>query len=1099
MVIALFAILAVLGLTQKVTSSFAATAQEDVLNNDVQTHKAAATAQESIHNNDVQTYAENDSNYETYLSFSITQDGKSYRVRAKNKTMTEIAIPSTYNGLPVSEILDNGFMACRSMKYVFIPATVKKIGSNAFYSCTVLERVYGAINVENIGNSAFAGCTNLKYFCVYDSITTMGSTVFRNVSNDVYIRMDEQQFAGLTGINTNWSGGLASGSQIIYGKENICEAIDEANTEEGYRLIQAKIIDVPVARAYAAENEENGEVFECAEEKNGKWELIREIEQEAFAGWNNEKLIINYDSKHGLETGFTVYLNQGAFASMMNCKYLEINVNISIEKEGEYSTDLFMASEKLEEVKMPDAMDKIPENTFNGCLSLTTLQYNDVENAESANNNDPSAIILSEKINFIDNYAFATCLSISEIRIPSKVTSMGMCVFQSWGSENYETGETKNQKIVIDNYLPPESTDEFDTWDKDLGEAASIEYKTMTVKLNSRGGIGGTQSVEAMYGRPLPAADAPSPDNGKVKEFRGYFSTTDISSTQFYDENMNCMKEWGEEEIRAGLDELYAYWGKKAIPIDLILDDDDNCEHETTVFYEEKFEPINVETDHKLGYKFNGFYSERNGAGVQFYDSALNPTDNKYTDLSIEVLYAYWTPIRYQVALLSNGGMGGVQKIYVDYGTKDIYLSENDLEPVSEIAIPQRDYYTFQGYYTDEGIQYFSVVDVDGVLMARCVKDWDKAKNLGLDALWETVKFKITYKSFNNDGSDYIVNYDIEDIENSEGKVYRQAELKKVNQGIKTSWAAISITIEKIGDKVIESTTGIAPIVDCLDSETGTYKIWYPSQLDEMRLLKVDKYGWIIGNFELVTDIDLKDFKNWIPLPCLFGSFNGNSHTISGMNIVVRESGYYGLFSRNDGSITRLTVNGTIKIESDIKDVYVGLLCGMNTGTGRIERCYTEKGTSYSIDSRSNDAFVGGLVGYNSGVIYNVANRAGITGDGNIGGIVGKNEGTATTSFISLASSQGEIYVKKGRAQSIGGIVAVMTGGRIESCTCTGKIKILCYPDVGEIAAPRVGKVVGTWYENGKTSYGTQMAVNSIEIEGKYVPDNIGGDVGKTI
>ncbi len=197
MVIALFAILAVLGLTQKVTSSFAATAQEDVLNNDVQTHKAAATAQESIHNNDVQTYAENDSNYETYLSFSITQDGKSYRVRAKNKTMTEIAIPSTYNGLPVSEILDNGFMACRSMKYVFIPATVKKIGSNAFYSCTVLERVYGAINVENIGNSAFAGCTNLKYFCVYDSITTMGSTVFRNVSNDVYIRMDEQQFAGL--------------------------------------------------------------------------------------------------------------------------------------------------------------------------------------------------------------------------------------------------------------------------------------------------------------------------------------------------------------------------------------------------------------------------------------------------------------------------------------------------------------------------------------------------------------------------------------------------------------------------------------------------------------------------------------------------------------------------------------------------------------------------------------------------------------------------------------------------------------------------------------------------------------------------------------
>lgn len=757
-----------------------------------------------------------------------------------------------------------------------------------------------------------------------------------------------------------------------------------------------------------------------------------------------------------------------------------------------------MSSQNLEVIKMPDAMDKIPDNTFIECISLTTLQYNDVENAESANNNDPSVIVLSEKINYIGNYAFANCFSISEIRIPSKVTQMGSLVFMDWGNPNFNTGETKNQKIVIDNYLPPESTDEFDTWDVGLGEAASVEYRTMTVKLNSQGGVGGTQSVEAMYGRPLPAADAPNPSNGKIMKFKGYFSTADKDSTQFYDENMNCMKEWGEEEIRAGLNELYAHWNPKAIPIDLVLDDDDNCEHETTVFYEEKFEPINVETDHKLGYKFNGFYSERNGAGVQFYDSALNPTDNKYTDLSIEVLYAYWTPIRYQVSLLSNGGMGGVQKIYVDYGTKDIYLSENDLEPVSQIAIPQRDYYTFQGYYTDEGIQYFSVVDVDGVLMARCVKDWDIAMNLGLDALWETVKFKITYQSFISTGSDYIVNYDIEDIENSEEKIYRQAELKKVNQGIKTSWAAISITIEQIGDKVIKSTTSIASLNECRDSETGKYTIWYPSQLDEMRL-KADKYVGIFGDFELATDIDLKDFNNWSPLPSLFGSFNGNSHTISGMNIVVSESGSYGLFTSNNGSITRLTVNGTIKIEYEVKNVYVGLLCGMNTGKGRIERCYTEKGNSYSIDSQSEFAFIGGLVGCNSGIIFNVANRAGITGEGNIGGIVGKNEGTATTSFISLASNQGEINARVASVQSIGGIVGIMTGGRIESCSCTGKIIVKCFSALGEIATPCVGKVVGTWYENGNTSYGTQMAVNTIEIEGKYVPGYIGGDVGKTI
>lgn len=117
----------------------------------------------------------------------------------------------------------------------------------------------------------------------------------------------------------------------------------------------------------------------------------------------------------------------------------------------------------------------------------------------------------------------------------------------------------------------------------------------------------------------------------------------------------------------------------------------------------------------------------------------------------------------------------------------------------------------------------------------------------------------------------------------------------------------------------------------------------------------------------------------------------------------------------------------------------------------------------------------------------------------NIGGIVGKNEGTADSSFISLASSQGEIYARSEGSESVGGIVAVMSGGRIESCTCTGKITVYGVYGNGSIAMPCVGQVIGTFYDNKNTSYGTQMVLNTIVKEGKPSGINIGGDIGKTI
>lgn len=1061
MFIVLFAIVAFFGLTNNIPSA------------------SVASAQENVTSNGVQTYAEDSDNYETYLGFVLTNNGTEYKVRATDKTRTEMTIPSIHNGLLVTEIADNGFMSCKNLENIYIPSSVKKIGANAFFGCTALERAYGATAVQTIGNSAFNGCTKLKYFCIYDSIINLGSSVFRNNPNDIYIRMAENQFAERTNINANWATGRASSSQIIYGTEQICEALDETNVDEGYKLIQAQGHNEKFARRAEPP------YFYCSEEgENGEFYPIYEIESFAFDNWGHKDLIVDYDNNLS-EKDYTVHLQANAFASMPNCVNLKIDVNISFknENDGVCSEGVFMGSEMLETITMPDVMEEIPDSTFSYCTSLTTLQYKD-----STNTN-----VLSQKISHIGSYAFAQCFSMTEITIPSSVITMGMSVFQDWGTENPNTGETKVQTIHFASYYPPVSTDDYDTWDNDLGEAVVLNFKTITVMLDNQGGIGGAPSVDAMYGKLLTSVEAPRAQNEAVMTFAGYYSEKDGNGTPYYDKDMNCLKEWGKEEIDAGINVLYAYWDKKEMPIKLVLDENTDSFISTTVKIDEKFDKLNEEITKKQGYDFNGFYSERNGGGIQFFDSELNPTDNKYTNLEIDTLYAYWTPIRYQVSLSPNGGSGGTELIYMDYETQNTYASEIATDPIAQIFAPKLKHYTFLGYFNKDDKQYFAADEVDGKIVAKCIEEWDYAENNNLTAKWKVIDYTITYKYYAGD-KELKKTINVEELDKMGGS-YTADEEFYVVEGIKYSWDSITINAENLANIVIERRTSIASTRECYDEATNTYNIWYPSQLNGMRQMFPLEGKVIAGKFQLMKNIDLSSYSPWVPLPTFKGEFDGNSHTVSGMKIEASAAGNYGLFSMSLGMIVRFTVNGRITIARDVKDVYVGLLCGKNLGT--IERCYTVAGSSDSIESESSYAYIGGLVGCNSGDIYNVANRAGIHGKGNIGGIVGKNIRLVRGSSILLASNYGTIYSRVEGGVSIGGIVAEMTDGSIESCSSMGTITLFGLTYDGKLAMPCAGKIVGT-FSVVNASYGQLNNANcSIVKEGRLVVLYIGGDIGK--
>ena len=113
------------------------------------------------------------------LSFLLNEDGKSYSVYKGTCDETDIVIPPTYKGKPVTVIGKNAFSySYGNLISVVIPDSVKVIGENAFCACTGLTDVTLGTGVTCIEENAFFQCENLKSILIPDSVTEIGEKAF---------------------------------------------------------------------------------------------------------------------------------------------------------------------------------------------------------------------------------------------------------------------------------------------------------------------------------------------------------------------------------------------------------------------------------------------------------------------------------------------------------------------------------------------------------------------------------------------------------------------------------------------------------------------------------------------------------------------------------------------------------------------------------------------------------------------------------------------------------------------------------------------------------------------------------------------------------
>ena len=147
---------------------------------------------------------------------------------------------------------------------------------------------------------------------------------------------------------------------------------------------------------------------------------------------------------------------------------------------------------------------------------------------------------------------------------------------------------------------------------------------------------------------------------------------------------------------------------------------------------------------------------------------------------------------------------------------------------------------------------------------------------------------------------------------------------------------------------------------------------------------------------KLTSDIDLGNTA-WTPIGGATVSFNGNfdggGHTVSIAN--VSADTLAGLFGSNSGTITKLSVKGTVSGKGG-----TGGISGFNSGT--ISMCMFQ-------GSVQGTAYVGGITGKNEQYAYviNCFTSAEVTGEVNVGGICGYNDVGYVNKCVSVGTVSG--------------------------------------------------------------------------------------------
>lgn len=298
---------------------------------------------------------------------------------ADGKEYTEVTIPSSYNGKPVTEIYRYAFSDCDDLTSVTIPDGVTTIGNSAFDCCSKLATVNLPNTVNLIGEEAFAVCESLNEIEIPSSVTVIERAAFRyceltsiNLPEGVK-EIGEEAFYGclIETCSLNIPASLTSIGKAAFGccAEDF-ESITVAEGNTVYKATDNCLIETAsgllVTGSKAGTIPQDGSIKEIGAYAFAHLHELEEIEIPDGVTTIGQCAFYDCGLKEFKVPESVTYLGDSAF---YNNKFTTVVIPEHLTHFG----SAFKGCRELTKLVIPEGITKITDNALTGCHGLRVL------------------------------------------------------------------------------------------------------------------------------------------------------------------------------------------------------------------------------------------------------------------------------------------------------------------------------------------------------------------------------------------------------------------------------------------------------------------------------------------------------------------------------------------------------------------------------------------------------------------------------------------------------------------------------------------------------------------------------------------------------